>query len=134
MNKRLRAVGVEPPSHAIKSNPLVQQNLIEKLKFYQTRFEIQKKELREVYQELVRVKKRFSDLYDLAPIAYFTLDKDYTIVMVNIIGSELLGMQRSRLLGKIFSRHISRFNLMRRSKSFLALPLPTTVTSPLKIS
>ena len=51
--------------------------------------------------------EKFSDLYDFAPIGYFTLAADGTIQLVNLTGSCLIGIERSRLLGKSFGQWVS---------------------------
>jgi diguanylate cyclase (GGDEF)-like protein/PAS domain S-box-containing protein len=43
--------------------------------------------------------ERFTNLYEHAPIAYFTLDRSGTIRAVNLTGVKLVGLQRSRLVG-----------------------------------
>jgi len=45
---------------------------------------------------------RFADLYDFAPVGYFTLDPQGLIVEVNLTGAKLLGAPRNSLLQKPF--------------------------------
>jgi diguanylate cyclase (GGDEF)-like protein/PAS domain S-box-containing protein len=44
----------------------------------------------------------YTDLYELAPVAYFTLDSAGVIEAVNVTGENLVGMDRSRLTGMRF--------------------------------
>ena len=46
--------------------------------------------------------EKYSDLYDFAPIGYLTLDRNGTISAVNLSGASLLGVERSRLIGRRF--------------------------------
>jgi len=48
----------------------------------------------------------YTDLYELAPVGYFTLDSAGIIRAVNLTGAELLGMERSRLIGLPFEHLI----------------------------
>ena len=60
-------------------------------------------------EELVRARAeredildQFTDLYDFAPVGYFTLDRDGKILRANLTGANLLGVERSKLAGKRF--------------------------------
>jgi PAS domain S-box-containing protein len=48
----------------------------------------------------------YSNLYDYAPIGYFTFDKNGGIIEVNLTGANLLGTERSFLIKKPFSLYI----------------------------
>jgi len=50
--------------------------------------------------------EKFSDLYDFAPVAYYTLDHSGTIRAANLTGAALLGIERSRLIGGCFERFV----------------------------
>lgn len=41
--------------------------------------------------------KRYTELYDFSPLAYFTLDRSGTILQTNLAGAALLGVERARL-------------------------------------
>ena len=113
VRKKLAPLIGGTPTYFVKSIPGDHQFLREELRVYQSKLEMQKEELRRANEELSQVKKTYEDIYDIAPVAYFTLDKNNLIVMVNIVGAKLLGIERKRLLGKIFSRHISPDRLSR---------------------
>ena len=42
---------------------------------------------------------KYRELFDFAPVAYFTLNHEGIIEDVNLAGATLLGMPRSKLLG-----------------------------------
>lgn len=49
---------------------------------------------------------KYADLYEFAPIGYFTLDQKGLIVEVNLTGAVLLGVERSSLIHKPFFRFV----------------------------
>src|SRR3990172_2511622 len=90
-----------PPSE----NPL---KLIHELQVHQIELEMQNEELRRQQAESDEAKDRYRDLYDFAPIGYFTFDSDGRIAEVNLTGASLLGLPRSRLMGRSFSEFVER--------------------------
>jgi PAS domain S-box-containing protein len=86
------------------------QSLIHELKVHQIELEMQNEELRRVQIELQESRNRYSDLYDFAPIGYFTFDKNGVILEVNLTGAAKLGMGRSLLIKKPFSLYIAPDN------------------------
>jgi PAS domain S-box-containing protein len=48
--------------------------------------------------------ENYTDLYDFAPVGYFTLAADGVIRFVNLTGASLVGLERSRLVGQPFGR------------------------------
>ena len=82
------------------------QKLIHELEVYQIELEMQNEELREAQAELEESRTKYFDLYDLAPIGYFTFDQKGLILEVNLTGAELLGVERKYLLKRGFSRFV----------------------------
>jgi len=83
------------------------QKLIHELRVHQVELEMQNEELRQAQAELAQSRDRYLELYDFAPIGYFTLDKKGLIKEVNLAGAELLGLERARLIRQRFSRFIA---------------------------
>jgi PAS domain S-box-containing protein len=83
------------------------QKLIQELSVHQVELEMQNEELRNAQQELVESRDRYFDLYDLAPVGYFTLDDKGLILEVNLAGADLLGSDRASLIKKRFSRFVA---------------------------
>lgn len=77
--------------------------LIHDLQVHQIELEMQNDELRRKQEEIEEIRKRYVDLYDFAPVGYFTFDKKGKILEVNLTGANLLGLPRSRLIGRPFS-------------------------------
>ncbi len=62
---------------------------IHELHVHQIELEIQNEELREAQIKLEESRREYFDLYNFAPVGYFTLDKDGIILKANLAGSEL---------------------------------------------
>ena len=78
------------------------QRLVHELSIHQFELELLNEDLVNSKDELERYSKRYSDLYDSAPVGYFTLTKDGTIQLVNLNGANLLGVERGSLLERRF--------------------------------
>jgi PAS domain S-box-containing protein len=60
--------------------------------------------------------EKYTDLYDFAPVGYFSLDEQGRILEANLTGAALLGVERSRLI----SRRLLRFMAPAAQPGFLA--------------
>lgn len=76
--------------------------LVHELGTHQIELEMQNEELRRAQEELEASRSRYAELYDFAPVGYFTFDKDGLVLEVNLAGSQLLGVERALLLHKPF--------------------------------
>lgn len=76
--------------------PLDSVKLLHELQVHQVELEMQNDELRNAYAEADALRERYADIYDFAPISYFTLDPEGTILDLNLAGAILLGIQRSQ--------------------------------------
>jgi len=83
------------------------KRLLYELKVHQIELEIQNAELSRARDELETALGKCTDLYDFAPVGYLTLDRNGTIRASNLAGSGLLGVVRSRLIGRSFSIFIA---------------------------
>jgi len=82
-------------------------SLIHELQVHQIELEMQNEELRRVQKELEDARNRYSNLYDFAPVGYFSFDKNGLIIEVNLTGAKKLGSERKFLINKPFSLFIS---------------------------
>jgi PAS domain S-box-containing protein len=82
------------------------KQLIHELHVHQIELEMQNDELRKAQEELEESRAKYSDLYDFAPVGYFTFDKDGLILEVNIAAANELGVKRSLLIDKPFRTYI----------------------------
>ena len=93
---------------AIKEIPFGDvKKLIEDLQIHQIELEMQNEELRRAQLELETARDKYSDLYDFAPVGYFTIDETTRIQDVNLMGADLLGCQRSKLFNMALTSFIS---------------------------
>ena len=81
--------------------------LLHELQVHQTELEMQNAELRHTRDELETALEKYTDLYDFAPVGYFTLDPEGIIRDANLTGALLLGIERSRLIGRRFEFFLS---------------------------
>jgi len=81
--------------------------LLGELQEHQIELEKQNEELRTLRREAERSEKKYLDLYDFAPVGYFTLDSSGKILEVNQMGSNLIGKPRHEIIHTLFSDYLS---------------------------
>ncbi len=81
-----------------KNSPEDMEKLIHELQVHQVELEMQNDEVRKAQEEVEESRSRYMDLYDFAPVGYFTLDNKGVILEANLTGAELLGIERGLLL------------------------------------
>jgi PAS domain S-box-containing protein len=109
------------------------QRIVHELQVHQEELEAQNEELRETQQLLEASRDRYADLYDFAPIGYTTLDEKGHIREINLTGATILGRERSRLLGTLFSgavikRDLGAFHGHLRQCRQSSVPVTTELT------
>ena len=87
------------------------KKLMHELQVHQIELEMQNEELRQAYETAETALKKYTLLYDLAPMGYFILDSDGSISELNFTGAEMLGDKRFRLLNSNFKLYISEQSL-----------------------
>lgn len=88
--------------------PEEQQQLLYELQLHQVELEIQNESLRQTQENLESSKLRYFNLYDLAPVGYFTLNEEGLILEANLTASNLLGVTTSALTKKSLTHFIFR--------------------------
>jgi PAS domain S-box-containing protein len=81
--------------------------LSHELEVHQIELEMQNAELRGAQEELELSRDKYSELYDYAPVGYFTFDAQGVIREVNLTGAQLLGVERQQLTNKPFAGFIA---------------------------
>ena len=82
------------------------RQVFHELRVHQIELEMQNEELRRAQAELEASRARYFDLYDLAPVGYFTLGEQGLILEANLAGAGLLGVTRGDLAKQPMSRFI----------------------------
>jgi PAS domain S-box-containing protein len=86
--------------------PTAALEIIHELQVHQIELELQNEELRRTQESLEASRARYFDLYDLAPVSYFTLSDEGVILEVNLTGARLLDVARAALVGRSLSLFI----------------------------
>ncbi len=82
------------------------QRLLHELQVHQIELELQNEQLRQAQAEADAALERFADFHDFSPAGFFTLERDGTILQVNLSGARLLGLERGRLIGQRFGAFV----------------------------
>ena len=90
-----------------RSKLIDEKKLIHELQVHQIELEMQNEALQEARTTAAIALERYAELYDFAPVAYFTLGMDGIIKQTNFSGEKLLGLDRSKLRGKHFAHGVS---------------------------
>ena len=89
-----------------KMSPSEIQKLVQELHSHQIELEMQNQALRKAQVETDESQHKYSDLYDSAPVGYFTFDKKGHIIDTNVTGASLLGTEKRSLTKQPFQRFI----------------------------
>jgi PAS domain S-box-containing protein len=83
------------------------ERLVHELEVHQIELERQNVELNLALEELELSRRSYRELYDFAPVGYFTFDARGSIQAINLAGAELLGRERPLLLNTPFAAFIA---------------------------
>jgi PAS domain S-box-containing protein len=90
--------------------------LVHELQVNQLELEMQNAALQEARDKAEILLETYTDLYDFAPVGYFSVDDQGLILEANLTGAALLGIERSRLI----NRRLQGFVAPTSRKAFLA--------------
>ncbi len=82
--------------------------LVHELQVHQIELDMQNEELRRVQTELEKTRDKYSHLYHLAPVGYFTISDKGIILEANLTGAKMLGEERNFLIGKPLGLFITK--------------------------
>ena len=102
MRLRLHGVG-----DAQALSPTETQQLLEELEIHQIELELQNEHLNEARAKLEAALSQSSELYDFSPVGSLSLDREGSIVKLNLSAAQLLGAERARLLGSKLGLFVS---------------------------
>ena len=98
----------EMPENLEVLSPEAARRALHELRVHQIELEMQNEELRRTQEELEGSRARYFDLYDLAPVGYFTLSEQGLILEANLTAAKLLGVARGALVKQPLSRFVLR--------------------------
>ena len=108
LRKRAEKILSEKHEALEKVSSTDMKKLVHELQVHQIELEMQNDELRKAQQVIEESRSRYVDLYDFAPVGYFTLDGKGVILEANLTGAELLRFDRNLLLKTPFSLYVIR--------------------------
>jgi PAS domain S-box-containing protein len=82
--------------------------MIHELRVHQIELKMQNEELRRIQEELEEARDRYSHLFDFSPVGYLTVNEKGIVEGANLTFATLMGMERSAVVGKPFSRFVQR--------------------------
>jgi hypothetical protein len=94
------------------------KKLMHELQVHQIELEMQNEELRQAYEAAETALKKYTMLYDFAPMGYFSLNSDASICELNFTGAEMLGERRFGLTNSNFKLFVSPESLPAFNKFF----------------
>ena len=83
------------------------QKLLHELQVHQIELEMQNEELLNAYDAAEAALKKYTLVFDQAPMGFITLESDGTIAELNFAAAEMLGDRRFSLMGSNFKLYIS---------------------------
>jgi len=89
------------------------EDIVYELTVHQIELEMQNEALRTAQRDLEESRDRYADLYDFAPVGYFTFKHRGVVESVNLTGASLLGVERKKLLNRGFGRFVAEEDLSR---------------------
>jgi len=101
--QRQQLVTQAPAPHS----PEDMQRLVEELQVHQLELEMQNEELLLAQAEVQSAHDMYIDLYEFAPVGYFTLTATGLIQQLNLCASQQLGAVRPRLVGRRFALFVA---------------------------
>jgi PAS domain S-box-containing protein len=84
------------------------ERVLHELEVHQIELEMQNDELLRAQQQLEASRHKYADLYDFAPIGYFTFDTHGHVTEANLTGCKMLGVERKNLINKPFHSFVAR--------------------------
>jgi PAS domain-containing protein len=87
------------------------KKLLHQLQVHQIELEMQNEELIQANARAETALKKYTMLYDLSPMGYFTLDNQGSIDELNFTGADMLGDRRFSLVNSNFKLFVSEDSL-----------------------
>ena len=111
LRKRAEARWMQAPPDVAKT-PWDNAQLVHELQVHQIELEMHNEALRNAFDEVDALRDRYADIYDFAPVGYFTLDPQGRIVDLNLTGAILLGIKGSQKGRQHFAAYVAPGDLV----------------------
>ncbi len=118
-----------PPAKLPRSSTALRHEL----QVHQVELELQNEELRRSRAALEESRDQYLELYDFAPVGYFSLDAEGRLTRINLAGAALLGVDRARVHTKPFTTFIVQRHQPRWVKHLATLNAGTPQTCELLV-
>jgi len=82
------------------------RKLVHELRTHQIELEMQNEELRRTQRDLVESRDEYSDLYDVAPVGYVTINRKGLILQANLTLADMLNVRRETLVQRRLAEFI----------------------------
>jgi len=108
--ERLGAAAALGVLHDLASSPATAADalaVLHELQVHQVELDLQAEELRRSRAELEVTLQRLTQLYDFAPVAFFTVDRHTLVRELNLGAATLLGVDRDELIGRPLDAFLS---------------------------
>jgi PAS domain S-box-containing protein len=99
LRRRAETLVTEPQTFIADADA---RRMLHELDVHQIELELQNTELRSARDELEVLLDQYTELYDFAPVGYFTLTAEAIIRLANLTGATMVGIGRSNLIGRSF--------------------------------
>lgn len=81
--------------------------LIHEMDVYALELEMQNQELKNAQADSQSALRRYTELYDFAPVGYLMLEKSGRVVEINLTGAALLGVERGSIMGRSMAAYLT---------------------------
>jgi PAS domain S-box-containing protein len=98
LRKRAEETLRSRPSHRKTAKNADLRRLVHELEIHQIELKLQNEALRHAQVELAASRDRYTDLYEFAPLAYVTLDKNGRVIQSNWMAAEMFGVEQRDLI------------------------------------
>jgi PAS domain S-box-containing protein len=106
LRRRAEEKAAQSPENIDAKLPEEVKLILHELRVHQIELEMQNEELRTSQSELEAARARYFDLYDLAPVGYFTISERGAILEANLTAAIMLDVHRGALVGRPFTQFI----------------------------
>jgi PAS domain S-box-containing protein len=101
-----RGKGLAPHENVEALSPRDMRQTLHELRVHQIELEMQNEELRRTQMELDSARRRYFDLYNLAPVGYCIVSNEGSILEANLTAVTMLGIARAVLITQPITRFI----------------------------